>query len=66
MALEQAYSGAISPRNTQAGFCGAGIVLFSPEAVILEVNVRSRMPTTDIFPSLDTGHWASQMPHNQT
>ena len=52
--------------NAQAGFRGAGLIPFDPQAVISKLDVKLRTPTPTGPPSADTDPWVSQTPHNAT
>ena len=52
--------------NAQAGFCGAGLIPFNPQAVISKLDVKLRTPTRSATPGTDADPWASQTPHNPT
>jgi hypothetical protein len=52
-----AFDTAIIKANIQGGFRGASLVLFNPEAVILKLNVRLRIPP---LPTVEDGLWQSQ------
>jgi len=66
MAFKQAYQQSITIANGQAGFRGAGLIPFDPQAVIskLDVKLRTLIPTSP--PSANTNLWVSQTPHNPT
>ena len=53
-------------QNAQAGFRGAGLVPFDPQAVISQLDIKLRTPTPTGPPSADTDPWVSQTPHNPT
>jgi hypothetical protein len=40
MAFKTAYLQSITVQNTQAGFRGAGLIPFDPQAVILKLDVK--------------------------
>jgi hypothetical protein len=65
LAFHAAYKRSITTQNAQAGFRGAGLVPFNPQAVISKLDVRLRTPTPT-RPSADTDPWVSQTPHNPT
>jgi hypothetical protein len=54
----------MTAQNSQAGFRGAGLVPFNPEAILLKLDVRVRTPTPPRAPSADADPWVSQTPHN--
>jgi len=66
MAFKQAYQQSITVANGQAGFRGAGLIPFDPQAVILKLDVKLRTPTPVGPPSVDANPWVSQTPHNPT
>ena len=66
LAFKRAYLQAVSVQNAQAGFRGAGLVPFNPEAVLSKLDVRLQTPTPTTPPSGDVDLWVSQTPHNPT
>ena len=50
--------------NAQAGFRGAGLIPFNPQAVISKLDVKLRTPTRSTTPATDADPWASQTPRN--
>jgi hypothetical protein len=66
LAFKRAYLESVSVQNAQAGWRGAGLVPFDPEAVLSKLDVRIRTPTPSTPPSGDTDLWVSQTPHNPT
>jgi hypothetical protein len=66
LAFHTAYNQSITIENAKAGFCGAGLVPFSPQAVISKLDVRLRTPTPPRPPSIDANPWISQTPRNPT
>jgi hypothetical protein len=44
LSFKRAYEAAITSKNIQGGFQGAGLALFNPEQVILTLNVKLRTP----------------------
>lgn len=66
IAFKAAYLQSITPQNAVAGFRGAGLVPFDPQAVLSKLDVRLRTPTPTGPPSRDSNHWVSQTPHNPT
>lgn len=66
MAFKTAYQKSITVQNAQAGFRGACLVPFDPEAVISKLDVKLRTPMPTGPPSADTDPWVSQTPHNPT
>jgi DDE superfamily endonuclease/helix-turn-helix, Psq domain len=66
IAFKTAYLQSITIQNAKAGFRGAGLVPFNPQAVISKLDVKLRTPTPTRPPSADADHWVSQTPHNPT
>jgi hypothetical protein len=66
LAFKAAYVESITVQNAQAGFRGAGLVPFNPQAVISKLDVKLRTPTPTRPLSADTDPWVSQTPHNAT
>lgn len=66
LAFKAAYSVSITAQNGQAGFRGAGLVPFNPQAVISKLDIRLRTPNPSTPPSTDINPWVSQTPHNPT
>ena len=55
--LKRAYNAAITPKNIQGGFRGAGLAPFDPERVISTLNVKLRTPS---LPLPNNEPWQSQ------
>ena len=66
LAFKAAYDQSITPANAQAGFRGAGLVPFDPQAVISKLDVRLRTPTPSTPSSANADPWVSQTPSNLT
>jgi hypothetical protein len=66
LAFHTAYNQSITVENAKAGFRGAGLVPFSPQAVISKLDIRLRTPTPPGPPSIDANPWISQTPRNPT
>ena len=66
MAFKTAYLQSITVQNAQAGFRGAGLIPFDPQAVISKLDVKLRTPTPTTPPFADADPWVSQTPHNPT
>ncbi len=66
LAFTAAYKESITAQNAQAGFRGAGLVPFNPQAVISKLDVRLRTPNPSTPSSTNTNPWVSQTPHNAT
>jgi hypothetical protein len=60
-AFKAAYSLTFTEENARAGFRGAGLVPFNPEAVLSKLDVRLRMPTP---PQRDNAVWEAKTPRN--
>ena len=58
------YKELITAQNAQAGFRGAGLVLFNPQVVLLKLDVRLRTPIPPRAPSSNADPWISQTPLN--
>jgi hypothetical protein len=66
LAFKRAYLQSVSVQNARAGFYGAGLAPFNPEAVLSKLDVRLQTPTPTTPPSDDVELWVSQTPHNPT
>ena len=66
IAFKNAFFKSITKQNAQAGFRGAGIIPFNPEAVLSKLDVRLRTPSPPRSPSLLAAPWVSQTPQNPT
>jgi hypothetical protein len=66
LAIQVAYKETITVANCQAGFRGAGLVPFDPQAVISKLDVKLRTPTPSRPSSADSLPWVSQTPSNPT
>lgn len=64
LAFHAAYKQSITSENAIAGFRGAGLVPFNPDAVLSKLDVKLRTPTPQGTPPADTLPWVSQTPHN--
>jgi hypothetical protein len=64
LAFKAAYMESMTVQNAQAGFRGAGLVPFDPQAVISKLDVKLRTPTPTGTSSADADPWVSQTPHN--
>jgi hypothetical protein len=60
-AFKTAFHQAITASNVQAGFRGAGLYPFNPDAVLSKLDIRLKTPTP---PPIDTINWQSQTPSN--
>ena len=52
--------------NVKAGFKGAGLIPFDPEAVLLKLDIKLRTPLPLGSRSISANPWVSQTPHNLT
>jgi hypothetical protein len=59
--FQGAFKEAIISKNTEAGFRGAGLVLFDPKEVISRMDIRLQSPSSAIGSSPP---WSSYIPHN--
>ena len=66
LAFTAAYKEAVTAQNGQAGFRGASLVPFDPQAVLSKLDVKLRTPTPSRAPSTDVDPWVSQTPSNPT
>jgi hypothetical protein len=64
LAFIAAYKESIIAQNAQAGFRGAGLVPFNPQAVLSKLDIRLRTPNPSTPPSSGTNPWVSQTPSN--
>lgn len=63
LAFKATHFKTITAANIQAGFRGAGLVPYDPQAVLSKINIKLRTPTPT-GPSSKTDLWVSQTPHN--
>ena len=66
LAFTAAYKESMTAQNAQAGFRGAGLVPFDPQAVISKLDVKLRTPTPPRPSTANTNPWVSQTPSNPT
>ncbi|PQM43524.1 hypothetical protein VC83_09651 [Pseudogymnoascus destructans] len=66
LAFQAAFIESITTQNAQAGFRGAGLVPFNPQAVISKLDVKLRTPSPALPLPADADPWVSQTPHNPT
>lgn len=66
LAFTAAYRESITVRNCRAGFRGAGLIPFDPQAVLSKLDVRLRTSTPPRAPSSDVDPWVSRTPSNPT
>ena len=60
-AFKAAYEQTFTEENARAGFRGAGLALFNPDAVLSKLDVRLRTPTP---PQRDNSAWEAKTPRN--
>ena len=60
-AFKAAFKKTFTPENVRAGFRGAGLVPFNPDAVLSKLDVQLRTPTP---PAAGTVAWEAQTPRN--
>jgi hypothetical protein len=60
-AFKAAYEHTFTEENARAGFRGAGLVPFDPDAVLSKLDVRLRTPTP---PQRDDAAWEAKTPRN--
>jgi len=60
-AFKAAFKKTFTPENVRAGFRGAGLVPYDPEAVLSKLDVQLRTPTP---PAPGTVAWEAQTPRN--
>jgi hypothetical protein len=66
LAFVAAYKESITAQNAQAGFRGAGLVPFDPQAVLSKLDVKLRTPTPSRPSTANSHPWVSQTPSNPT
>jgi hypothetical protein len=59
LAFTAAYKELITAQNCQAGFRGAGLVPFDPQAVLSKLDVKLRTPTPLRPSTANTNPWVS-------
>jgi hypothetical protein len=59
MAFKAAYPQLITAQNAQAGFRGAGLIPFDPQAVILKLDIKLQTSIPTSPPSADADPWVS-------
>jgi hypothetical protein len=64
LAFTVLHKDSITAKNAQAGFRGAGLVPFDPQAVLSKLDVRLRTPTASPPSTANTNLWVSQTPSN--
>lgn len=65
IAFRIAHFATMTPENIKAGFQGAGLVPYNPEAVLSKLDIKLRTPTPT-GPPLETNPWISQTPRGPT
>jgi hypothetical protein len=63
IAFKAAHNNTMTGSNILGGFRGAGLVPFSPQAVISKLDIKLRTPTPTGPPSAEADAWVSQTPH---
>jgi hypothetical protein len=66
LAFTAAYKESMTAENCQAGFRGAGLVPFDPQAVLSKLDVKLRTPTPSRPSTANSNPWVSQTPSNPT
>ena len=64
IAFKAAHISTMTVENIQAGFRGAGLVPYDPQAVLSKLDIKLRTPTPTGPPLLEANPWVSQTPHN--
>lgn len=64
IAFQKAYNRTMTKENIKAGFSGAGLFPYNPQAVLSKLDVKLRTPTPT--GPLPTDPWTSQTPSNPT
>ncbi|APA08524.1 hypothetical protein sscle_04g032940 [Sclerotinia sclerotiorum 1980 UF-70] len=64
IAFKAAYQQSITIQNMKAGFRGAGLIPFDPQAVLSKLDIRIRTPTPPSILLESANSWVSQTPHN--
>ena len=62
--FKAAYLASIIPSNARAGFRGAGLIPFEPQAIISKLDIKLRTPTPTDPALLNEDSWTSQTPRN--
>ena len=66
IAFKAAYLATIIQSNARAGFRGAGLIPFEPQAIISKLDIKLRTPAPTNLPLLNEDSWTSQTPRNLT
>lgn len=64
VAFKAAHLSTMTAKNIKAGFRGAGLVPYNPQAVLSKLDVKLRTPTPTGSPLPQADPWVSQTPHN--
>jgi len=64
LAFKAAHFNTMTPDNIMAGFRGAGLVPYDPQAVLSKLDIRLRTPTPTSPPLPAADPWVSQTPHS--
>ncbi|APA07191.1 hypothetical protein SS1G_04084 [Sclerotinia sclerotiorum 1980 UF-70] len=64
IAFKVVYQQSITIQNMKAGFRGAGLIPFDPQAVFSKLDIRIRTPTPPSILLESANSWVSQTPHN--
>jgi len=64
LAFTAAYKESITAQNAQAGFRGAGLVPFDPQAVLSKLDVKLQTPIPSRPSTANSLPWVSQTPSN--
>jgi hypothetical protein len=64
IAFKTAHFDTMTPENIKAGFRGAGLVPYDPEAVLSKLDIRVRTPTPTGSPLPQAEPWEPQTPYN--
>ncbi|RDW79427.1 hypothetical protein BP6252_04065 [Coleophoma cylindrospora] len=59
-----AFFKAMTKKNIQGGFIGAGLIPHDPERVLSKLDIHLRTPTPPITPQASTESWVSRTPQN--
>lgn len=63
-AFHTSFMATFHPENVRGGFRGAGLVPFSPERVLSQLDIKLRTPTPTGPPSPESDSWVSKTPQN--
>lgn len=62
VAIKAIFSTVFREENIKAGFRGAGLVPYNPEAVLSKLNIKIRTPSPQLPLQPGSSHWTSQTP----